>query len=254
MRTLLEVAGAFAAECEQIATMDDLSCGVCALVAPFGYPGVASGRLGRTDNTAETFHFANWNPEWRDFYFRSGFVRIDPVPAWALASGRPIGVAELRAFLPRGHPSIKVFDAARRFGIGGGYVVPQRAVDNQVGCVAFVGSYDPRDLEERLALRAIAGIVFDRAEALSGRALPARLSLPPPELTKRERECLKLLIAGWPTSRIAATMNVSEVTVRFHAANLKMKTGAANRAELTALAVSLGLAPQRGLDSPAGDQ
>jgi DNA-binding CsgD family transcriptional regulator len=44
-------------------------------------------------------------------------------------------------------------------------------------------------------------------------------------------------------------MAVSEATVRFHAANLRMKTGAANRAELTALAVSLGLAPKLGPDA-----
>jgi DNA-binding CsgD family transcriptional regulator len=49
-------------------------------------------------------------------------------------------------------------------------------------------------------------------------------------------------------------MAVSEATVRFHASNLRTKTGAANRAELAALAVSLGLAPQLGPDVAAGDR
>ena len=98
-------------------------------------------------------------------------------------------------------------------------------------------------------MRALAGTVFDRAEALSGRALPPRIPLPPPELTKREEECLRHLIAGRSTSRVAKAMAVSEATLRFHAANLRMKTGAANRAALTALAVSLGLAPQVGPDA-----
>jgi DNA-binding CsgD family transcriptional regulator len=97
-------------------------------------------------------------------------------------------------------------------------------------------------------LRALAGVVFDRAEALSGRALPPSIPLPPPELTKREQECLRHLIAGRSTSKVAKAMAVSAATVRFHAANLRTKTGAANRAELTALAVSLGLAPQLGPD------
>ena len=151
--------------------------------------------------------------------------------------------------IPRGHPSHKVFDAGRRYGIGGGYIVPQRAVDNQVGAVAFVGARDARNAEERFALRALAGTVFDRAEALNGRALPPRIPLPPPELTKREQECLRHLVAGRSTSSVAKAMAVSEATVRFHAANLRPKTGAANRAELTALAVSLGLSPKLG---PAG--
>jgi DNA-binding CsgD family transcriptional regulator len=232
--------------------MDNLARRVCALVAPFGYHGVASGRLGRS-GAPETFHFANWTPGWLQFYLASGFLRIDPVPLWALACGRPICVTELRALVPRGHPSHKVFDAGRRYGIGGGYIAPQRAADNQVGAVAFVGGCDPRSAEERFALRALAGIVFDRAEALCGRALPPRMPLPPPELTKREQECLRHLVAGRSTSRIAEAMALSEATVRFHAANLRLKTGAANRAELTALAVSLGLAPKLG-PANAGDQ
>jgi LuxR family transcriptional regulator, quorum-sensing system regulator LasR len=253
MTTLLESCSAFAPECERMATMDNLARGVCALVAPFGYPGVASGRLGR-GGAPETFHFANWTPGWLEFYLASGFLRIDPVPLWALASGRPIGVVELRALVPRGHPSHKVFDAARSYGISGGNIVPQRAADNQVGAVAFVGACDPRSAGERFALRALAGIVFDRAEALSGRALPPHIPLPPPELTTREQECLQHMIAGRSTLRIAEAMAVSEATVRFHAANLRLKTGAANRAELTALAVSLGLAPQLGPDAAASDR
>ena len=230
--------------------MDSLARAVCALVAPFGYHGVASGRLGR-GGAPETFHFANWTPAWLEFYLASGFLRIDPAPLWALASGRPIGVVELRALVPRGHPSHKVLDAARSYGISGGYIVPQRAADNQVGAVAFVSACDPRSAVERFALRALAGIVFDRAEALSGRALPPHIPLPPPELTKREQECLQHLIAGRSTSKTAEAMAVSEATVRFHAANLRLKTGAANRAELTALAVSLGLAPRLGPDAVA---
>jgi LuxR family transcriptional regulator, quorum-sensing system regulator LasR len=236
-----------------MATMDNLARGVCALVAPFGYHGVASGRLGHGDGPG-TFHFANWATGWLEFYLARGFLRIDPAPLWALACGRPIGAMELRALVPRGHPSHKVFDAARRYGIGGGYIAPQRAADNQVGAVAFVGACDPRNAEERFALRALAGIVFDRAEALSGRALPPRIPLPPPELTKREQECLRRLVAGRSTSRVAQAMAVSEATVRFHAANLRLKTDAANRAELTALAVSLGLAPKLGPDTAAGDR
>jgi hypothetical protein len=72
-------------------------------VAPFGYHGVASGRLGHGDGPG-TFHFANWATGWLEFYLARGFLRIDPAPLWALACGRPIGAMELRALVPRGHP------------------------------------------------------------------------------------------------------------------------------------------------------
>ena len=137
-----------------------------------------------------------------------------------------------------------MLDEGRRFGIYGGYIVPQRATE-QLGCVAFIGANDPKSAEERFALRGLASIVFERGEALSGKPPPKSFPPPPPELTDRERECLTHLIAGRSTSRIAQAMKVSEATVRFHAGNLKSKTGAANRAELAALAISLGLAPHR---------
>ena len=102
-----------------------------------------------------------------------------------------------------------------------------------------------RSPEDRFALRALAGTVFDRADALCGRLPPKRVPEPPPRLTERERECLRYLIAGGQISNIAAAMGVSQATVRFHSANLRMKTGAANRAELAALAISLGLTQLR---------
>ena len=243
-RSLVESASAFAAICEQLTTMDELARSVCALVAPFGYPNVASGRVGRS-GAPDTFHFAQWDPEWVKLYMRRDFLRIDPVPLWAVRCGTPIGAAELRALLPARHPAHTVFNEARRFGIGGGYIVPQRAPDNTFGAVTFIGASDPAGREDRFALRALAGVVFDRAEAISGRAEPKFVPHPPPELTIRERECLAQLIAGRSTAFIAKAMKVSEATVRFHSGNLKAKLGAANRAELAAAAISLGLALHR---------
>jgi DNA-binding CsgD family transcriptional regulator len=244
LRSLLESASAFAVECERMTTMDELARGVCALVWPFGYPNVASGRIGRS-GAPETFHFAQWDPEWVKLYMRRGFLRIDPVPAWAVRSGAPISLAELRDLLPPDHPAQTVLKEAKRFGISGGYIVPQRAADNTLGAVAFVGPRDPQSPEERFALRALANVVFERAETLSGRGRPKFVPPPPPELTQRERECLAHLIAGRSTVLVAKAMKVSEATVRFHAGNLKAKLGAANRAELAAAAISLGLALHR---------
>jgi DNA-binding CsgD family transcriptional regulator len=240
--TLLKEASAFAARCECVVYMEELSAAIAALVAPFGYPNVASGLLGNPDNAQETLHFATWDPALLDFYVRNRFLRIDPVPVWAAHCGTPIGLGQLRAQLPRGHPSLRVLEAIKRFGVGGGYVVPQRAADNKFGAVAFVGHKDPGSAEQRFALRALAGIVFDRAEALIGRGPRQSMPLPPPEISERERECLLHLIDGRSTAFIARAMGVTEATVRFHSRNLRAKTGAMNRAQLTALAIAQGIA------------
>jgi DNA-binding CsgD family transcriptional regulator len=242
-KTLLEQASAFAAKCDSLASMDELSAAIVALVAPFGYPNVASGVLVNTGKM-ETLHFAKWNPAWLDLYMRSGFPRIDPVPIWAVSCGTPVDAGQLREWLPRGHPALKMFNAAEPFGILGGYVVPQRAADNKFGVVAYIGHKDPSSAEERFTLRALAGVVFDRAEALIGRRPRESVAPPPPEISERERECLLHLIDGRSTAFIAKAMDVTEVTVRFHSRNLRAKTGATNRAQLTALAIAQGLAPR----------
>ncbi len=224
--------------------MDELSAAVFALVAPLGYSAVASGRVGHT-GPPEAFHFANWNPEWMELYLRSGFMRFDPVPMWAINSGAAVTAGELRAALPKGHPGHKVFDAGVRYGYRGGYIVPQRAGDNAYGLVAFVGERDPQTQEERVALRALASITFERAELLSGHPPPPLLPPPPPALTLQERKCLKHLVDGKTATQIGRLMNISEATVRFHSKNLRKKTGAATLAELTASAIATGLIPNR---------
>jgi DNA-binding CsgD family transcriptional regulator len=243
-KSLLDEARGFVAECEKIGSLDELKRRLGELVGGFGFPYVACGRIGQT-GLLDALHFANWEPAWLELYLKEEFVHIDAVPHWAAVCGAPIGAVELRGLLPPGHPALRVFEAGERFGLHGGYIVPQRTADNRFGVVAFVGASDPKTLEDRFALRALAGIAFDRAEALAGR--PARAGLPASRspLTVREREILAYLMQGRSAVAIASALDLSPATVRFHVTNLKAKTGALNTAQLTAFGASLGLSPWR---------
>jgi DNA-binding CsgD family transcriptional regulator len=242
--SLLNQARGFVAECETIGSLDELKRRLAELVGGFGFPLVACGRIGQT-GLLDALHFENWDAAWLEHYLREEFVHIDAVPHWAAVCGAPTGAMELRRSLPPGHPALRVFEAGDRYGLHGGYIVPQRTSDNQFGVVAFVGASDPKTLEDRFALRGLAGIVFDRAEALAGR--PPRRELPAPRspLTVREREILAYLMQGRSAVAIASALEVSPATVRFHVTNLKAKTGALNTAQLTAFGASLGLSPWR---------
>lgn len=242
--SLFDQARVFANESESIDSLDTLKDRLGALVEKFGYPYIASGRLAQT-GLPEALHFARWRPDWLALYMREDFVRVDPVPLWAATRGTPIGARALRRLLPRNHPGQSVFEAGERFGLGGGYIVPQRAADNAFGVVAFVGASDPDSAEDRFALRALAGVAFDLAEALSGRSSAPWLPAPPAALSNREREVLLHLIRGRSAAQTATILALSAATVRFHVANLKIKTGASNLAQLTAYGISLGLTPWR---------
>jgi DNA-binding CsgD family transcriptional regulator len=61
------------------------------------------------------------------------------------------------------------------------------------------------------------------------------------ELAARELEVLQLLAAGQRNRAIAAALNISENTVKFHVRNLFRKLNVRSRAEATALAHSAGI-------------
>jgi len=67
-------------------------------------------------------------------------------------------------------------------------------------------------------------------------------SLPkPPPLTRRERDVLRLLVAGHSDKEIAAALFIGMRTVQTHAEHLYAKLGVRNRHEATAVAVRRGL-------------
>ena len=60
-------------------------------------------------------------------------------------------------------------------------------------------------------------------------------------LTRREHEVLRLLALGLANKGIAARLNISEHTVKFHVAAILGKLGAASRTEAVALGIRRGL-------------
>jgi DNA-binding NarL/FixJ family response regulator len=60
-------------------------------------------------------------------------------------------------------------------------------------------------------------------------------------LTPREQEVLRMLARGLANKEIAARLNISEHTVKFHVAAILGKLGAASRTEAVALGIRHGL-------------
>jgi FixJ family two-component response regulator len=60
-------------------------------------------------------------------------------------------------------------------------------------------------------------------------------------LTEREREVMALVTSGLMNKQIAATLGVSEITVKVHRGNLTRKMGARSVADLVRMADGLGI-------------
>ena len=62
------------------------------------------------------------------------------------------------------------------------------------------------------------------------------------QLSRRERDVLRLLVQGHSSKMIAEELNISAMTVAVHRRNLMRKTASANAAQLTAFALRSGMA------------
>ncbi|HBY93115.1 MAG TPA: helix-turn-helix transcriptional regulator [Chloroflexi bacterium] len=77
---------------------------------------------------------------------------------------------------------------------------------------------------------------------LRSRLLAAGESEPLDEpLTARETEVLQLLAQGLANKQIAAALQISEHTVKFHVSSIYAKLGVTNRTEAVGLGVRRGL-------------
>ncbi len=65
----------------------------------------------------------------------------------------------------------------------------------------------------------------------------------PLDLTKRERQVLELIGAGYSNKRIAFELGIAEKTVKTHVGHLLAKLGVADRTQAALLAVRRGLVP-----------
>lgn len=92
-----------------------------------------------------------------------------------------------------------------------------------------IRSFIETSSDVRVALSIFAASVNSpQARALSG------------GLSQRESQMLQLIASGMPNKRIASTLNISEVTVKFHLGNLFRKLDCNRRAEAIRAATALG--------------
>lgn len=115
--------------------------------------------------------------------------------------------------------------------------IPSTVRAMQGGAVDFLEKHAPR---ERL-LAAIRGALERDAKESERRAAQSELRLRFDALTKRELEVLREVVRGQMNKQIAATLGISERTVKLHRTAIKSKIGVRSSARLATLARDAGL-------------
>ena len=110
---------------------------------------------------------------------------------------------------------------------------------------ALPGDISPEQLVAALEAVASGLLVLHpshASEGLPAGSAPSRaLDELAESLTRRELEVLQMLAAGLSNKEIAARLNISDHTVKFHVASILGKLGAASRTEAVSLGIRRGL-------------
>ena len=124
------------------------------------------------------------------------------------------------------------------------------AYDNLVSIPALlalgISGYVLKDEATQVVAQAIQ-IVSQGRTWFSAAVVQRVVHLKPSELamedfTPREAEVLHLLARGWPNTRIAEVLGVSERTVRYHLQNIQSKLNMTSRSEVLTWAIERNLA------------
>lgn len=116
--------------------------------------------------------------------------------------------------------------------------IPMSVQAMKSGAIEFL----TKPLHEQNLLDAVqAGLERDRSRRLEARAV-AELRSRYESLTPREREVFALVITGRPNKQIAASLELSEMTVKVHRSQLTRKMHAKSVIELARMADKLGIA------------
>ena len=113
------------------------------------------------------------------------------------------------------------------------------------GWAALSSAASAHELQSAVSAVARGLVVLDATHARRALASSARDELSPisPDvtLTPREQEVLELISRGLPNKAIAARLDLSESTIKFHLAGAFTKLGASSRAEAVSLAARQSL-------------
>ena len=168
---------------------------------------------------------------WADELVAEELVGIDPVHHACRRTSLGFAWDELARLTPIGGAERDVLARAARHGLGNGFTVPVNIPGEPPGSCTFAVRCG-RDLpgRRRLTAEQIGIHAFEAARRIAG--LPAGGSCP--HLSRRERQCLRLVAAGKTDGVIAQILGISPETAHQYVKRARAAYDVASRAQLVA--------------------
>ena len=225
----------------ELATCTDLKAVKEAFVAailPFGYSAAACGAFVPTAHGPEPhFFFQHWPQTWIELYRNRNFHLADFSVAEARRRIAPFTWQDVKAQRVLSRAEQDLWETALQWGWSDGLSVPFHGPGGYLGLITMAGGRQVTPAE-RDSLHLLAFHTHERCRALSGVATPP---LPMAQMTIRELECLRWVVAGKTDAETATIMGLSRETVKGYVDSARAKLGAQTRPQAAARLILSGL-------------
>jgi len=168
---------------------------------------------------------------WESELAEHGLIGADPVHHASLRTNIGFAWSELPELVRLGRREREVLERSRRFAIGDGFTVPVNVPGEPVGSCSFavrIGAALPA--RRLLCAEQVGTHAFRAARRIHG--YPA--SRHGPHLSRRERQCVRLLAAGKTDWEIAAILGISVETAHQYVKRARAAYDVVSRAQLVA--------------------
>ncbi|MCI4660885.1 MAG: LuxR family transcriptional regulator [Neomegalonema sp.] len=190
-------------------------------------------------------HFCSSNEDWRDLYQQQSFVEKDPCVAHCFHSQEVFDWTESVERAAAGDTSVPGYDVLRArssFGAQTGATIPVwKSGEICRGAFSVWGdpSLSPREFAQTLRRneRLLRVGLASFQQAMRGH-LATALGV---SLTRSERDCLRLLSAGYRPEQIAGRLGKSDRTINKQILSARKRLGANSRDEAVAVALVLNM-------------
>ena len=168
---------------------------------------------------------------WSEEYVAADFPSLDPVHYACLRTSIGFAWAQLPDIISIDDAGGRVLARSRRHGLGDGFTVPISIPGEPLASCSFATRLGVElPVERLLSAEQLGAHAFHAARRLRGLPAPGRR----PRLSRRERQCLRLLTAGKTDWEIAVILGVSTETARQYVKLARALYGVVSRAQLVA--------------------
>ena len=170
----------------------------------------------------------NYPPGWARFLTRRLGGAPDPIHSASSRTNCGFSWEEAPRLVALAGAQRAVLEESRSFGLGEGFTVPANVPGEPLGSCSFATGRGKPLPASRLAFAEVIGAhAFKAARRIC--RLPA---LPPPRLSPRELDCLRLVARGKTDWEIATILGVGLETVRTYVKHARRLYGVASRTQL----------------------